>query len=302
MVNGVIVIDKPEGITSHDVVKRIRKVADQKRVGHVGTLDPIATGVLPLCLGAATRIAQLLQAGRKKYEAVLELGLITDTQDVTGKVLEKRVVPELTETEIETVFDQFRGEIEQVPPSFSAIKHEGTPLYRLARQGREVYRPPRKITVYRLEPLDMSGNCMTFEVECSKGTYVRTLCHDIGLKLGCGATMAALRRTAAEPFDESGAVPLANVTCVEDIAANLIQIDRAIDFVPAVYVSLETARGVLHGQAVAKEMLTGDVPEAGAWVRMYDEDGNFLALGKIVQRDSTIHAHPKRVLTEEMAD
>jgi len=148
----------------------------------------------------------------------------------------------------------------------------------------------------------MSGNRITFEVECSKGTYVRTLCHDIGLKLGCGATMAALRRTAAEPFDESRAVPLENVTSVEDIAANLIQMDRAIDFVPAVYVSLEAATDVLHGQSVPKEMLTGDVPDAGSWVRMYDEDANFLALGKIVQRDSTIRAQPKRVLTEEMTD
>lgn len=302
MVNGVIVIDKPEGLTSHDVVKRIRKVADQKRVGHVGTLDPIATGVLPLCLGAATRIVQLLQAGRKKYEAALEFGIVTDTQDITGNVLEKRAVPELTDAEIEAVLDQFRGEIEQVPPIFSAIKHEGTPLYRLARRGREVYRPPRRIRIYRLEQVRVSGTRMTFEVECSKGTYVRTLCHDIGLRLGCGATMAALRRTASEPFDESGAVPLDNVTSVDDITANLIQIDRAIDFVPAVYVSLEAARGVLHGRAVAEEMITGDVPEAGAWVRMYDEDANFLALGKIVQRDSTIHVHPKKVLTEEMAE
>jgi len=302
MVNGVIVIDKPEGLTSHDVVKRIRKVADQKRVGHVGTLDPIATGVLPLCLGAATRIVQLLQAGRKKYETALEFGLVTDTQDITGNVLERRAVPELTDAEIEAVLDQFRGEIEQVPPIFSAIKHEGTPLYRLARRGREVYRPPRRIRIYRLDRVAVSGTRMTFEVECSKGTYVRTLCHDIGLRLGCGAIMAALRRTAAEPFDESGAVPLDNVTSVDDITANLIQIDRAIDFVPAVYVSLEAARGVLHGQAVAQEMLTGDVPEVGAWVRMYDEDANFLALGKIVQRDSTIHVHPKKVLTEEMAE
>ena len=302
MVNGVIVIDKPEGITSHDVVKSVRKVADQKRVGHVGTLDPIATGVLPLCLGAATRIAQLLQAGRKTYEAALEFGLVTDTQDITGNVLEKRAVPELTESDIETVLGRFRGEIEQVPPIFSAIKHKGTPLYRLARRGQEVYRPPRKIRIYRLEPAGLSGNRMTFEVECSKGTYVRTLCHDIGVKLGCGATMAALRRTASEPFDESGAVPLEDVTSVEDITANLIQVDRAIDFIPAVYVSLEATRGVLHGRAVTQEMLAGDVPEAGAWVRMYDEDGNFLALGKIVQRDSTIRVHPKKVLTEEMAE
>lgn len=302
MVNGVIVIDKPEGVTSHDVVKRVREITDQKRVGHVGTLDPIATGVLPLCLGAATRIAQLLQTGRKKYEATLEFGLITDTQDITGNVLERRTVPELTDTEIEAVLDRFRGETDQVPPIFSAIKHEGTPLYRLARRGRDVYRPPRSIQIYRLEPAELSGNRMAFVVECSKGTYVRTLCHDIGLKLGCGATMAALRRTTSEPFDESDAVPLENLTSVEDITPNLIQIDRAIDFVPALYVSLEASSGVLHGQAVEREALRGDIPEPGAWVRMYDEDGNFLALGKIVERDSTIRAHPKRVMTEEMAE
>ena len=302
MVNGVIVIDKPRGPTSHDIVGRMRNVAGQRRVGHVGTLDPIATGVLPLCLGTATRISQLLQQGRKRYRASLELGLITDTQDVTGTVIETRLVPEITDAEVERVFERFRGEIEQVPPIFSAIKHKGTPLYRLARRGHDVYRPPRKLRVYRLELLELSATGMTFEVECSRGTYVRTLCHDIGLGLGCGASMAALRRVSSEPFNESDALPLETISSVEDIAANLIPIDRAIDFVPAVYVSSETTRNVLHGQAVGQQMLTGEIPEVGAWVRMYDEDGNFLALGTIVERNSTISAHPKRVLTEEFAE
>ena len=300
--NGVLVIDKPRGPTSHDVVNCIRKVAGQRRVGHVGTLDPVATGVLPLCLGAATRIAQLLQRGRKTYRATLEFGLITDSQDISGKILEKRAVPELADTEIDRILERFCGEIEQIPPIFSAIKHGGTPLYRFARAGRDVYRPPRRIWIYRLERIELTGARMTFEVECSKGTYVRTLCHDIGDKLGCGATMTALRRLVSEPFDESEAVPLEKVATLEDITAALIQIDRAIDFVPALYVSAEAAGGVLHGQAVAREMLAGDVPEVGSWVRLYDEDGTFLALGKIVERDSEIKAHPKRVLVEENAE
>ena len=302
MLNGVLVIDKPHGPTSHDVVNRIRNVAGQRRVGHVGTLDPLATGVLPLCLGAATRIAQLLQQGRKTYRATLEFGLITDSQDISGKVLEKRAVSELAVTEIDRIFEQFRGEIEQIPPIFSAIKHGGIPLYRFARQGREVYRPPRTIRVYRLELIKLSGVRMMFEVECSKGTYVRTLCHDIGLKLGCGATMTALRRLVSEPFEESDAIPLERIATLEDIAAALIQMDRAIEFVPALHVSADAARGVLHGQPVAREMLSGDVPEVGAWVRLYDEDGKFLALGKMVERDSAIKAHPKRVLVEETAE
>jgi len=299
MVNGVIVIDKPPGVTSHDVVNRIREVADQRRVGHAGTLDPIATGVLPLCLGTATRIVQLIQQGRKRYRASLEFGLVTDTQDITGAVLEQRVVSELTTAEIEAVLERFRGAIEQVPPIFSAIKHKGTPLYRFARRGGDVYRPARKIDIHRLELLELSENRLAFEVECSKGTYVRTLCHDIGTALGCGATMTALRRVASEPFDESDSVPLDAIRSREDVAAHLIPIDRAIHFVPAVHVSPEAARGVLHGQAVGQDRLTGEIPEVGAWVRMYDEDGNFLALGKMVERNCVVCAHPKRVLTGE---
>jgi len=298
MVNGVIVIDKPSGVTSHDVVNRLREVVDQRRVGHAGTLDPIATGVLPSCLGAATRIVQLIQQGRKKYRASLELGLVTDTQDITGVVLERSAVSKVTEAEIETVFERFRGEIKQVPPIFSAIKHKGTPLYRFARRGGDVYRPARKIDIYRLELLELSGNRVSFEVECSKGTYVRTLCHDIGLALGCGAIMTALRRVSAEPFDESDAVPLDAIRSREDVIAHLIPIDRAIHFVPAVHVSSEAARGVLHGQPVAQDRLSGEIPEVGAWVRMYDEDGNFLALGTMVERNAMVLAQPKRVLTE----
>ncbi len=302
MLNGVLVIDKPSGPTSHDVVNRIRKVAGQRRVGHVGTLDPLATGVLPLCLGPATRIAQLLQQGRKQYRATLEFGLITDSQDISGNILERRAVPEFTGPEIERVLEQFTGEIEQVPPLYSAIKRGGVRLYRLARAGRDVYRPPRRIQVYRMEIGELSGARVTFEVECSKGTYVRTLCHDIGLKLGCGAVMAALRRLVSEPFDESDAVALEAVETVEDITAVIIQLDRAIDFVPALCVGPEAASGVLHGQSVPREMLTGDVPDVGAWVRLYDDDGNFLALGKMVERDSIIKAHPKRVLMEETVE
>ncbi len=302
MLNGIIVLDKPSGITSHDVVDRVRAVADQRRVGHAGTLDPIATGVLPLCLGTATRIAQLIQQGRKRYRASLELGLVTDTQDITGVVLERRDVREVTIAEIESVFERFRGEIEQVPPIFSAIKHKGTPLYQFARRGRDVYRPPRRVEIYRLELLEVSENRVSFDVECSKGTYVRTLCHDIGLALGCGATMVALRRLASEPFDESDAVPLDALSSREDIVAHLIPIDRAIHFVPAVHVSSEAARGVLHGQPVGRDRLTGDIPEVGAWVRMYDEDENLLALGRMVERNAVVCAHPKRVLTGESVE
>jgi tRNA pseudouridine55 synthase len=302
MINGVIIIDKPRGPTSHDVVDHIRSVAEQRRVGHAGTLDPIATGVLLLCLGTATRIAQLLQQGRKTYRASLELGLVTDTQDISGTVLERRAVPVITTADVEAVFQRFRGEIEQVPPIFSAIKHKGTPLYRLARRGRDVYRPHRNIEVYRLELLELAPTSIAFEVECSKGTYVRTLCHDIGSALGCGATMATLRRTASAPFGESDAVPLDAIASHEDIFAHLIPIDRAIDFVPAVHVDCEAAREVLHGRPVEEDRITGDIPEVGAWVRMYDEEENFLALGKIVEHNSVVRAHPKRVLMGESVE
>ncbi len=211
--NGILVIDKPQGITSHAVVGKVRRALGVKRVGHAGTLDPLATGLLVVGVGSATRLIEYLQAQDKGYVATFRLGLTTDSQDITGTVVEERDCSAVSAAQIENACSAFVGEIDQVPPMFSALKRDGVPLYRLARKGIEVERASRRITISRLEVVDIAGNEVTIAVACSKGTYIRTLCHDIGARLGCGGCMTSLRRVRSGAFDESMAVSL------EDVAA-----------------------------------------------------------------------------------
>ena len=195
MPNGIIIIDKPAGWTSMDVCAKLRGILHEKRVGHAGTLDPMATGVLPVFVGQATKAVSFAEGGKKVYEAVLQLGRVTDTQDTTGETLEERAVT-VTADDVRAALPRFLGEIEQIPPMYSAIKVNGQKLYDLARQGKEVARKPRRITIYDLALTEELGNGQyALRVECSKGTYIRTLCHDLGQALGCGGCMAALRRT-----------------------------------------------------------------------------------------------------------
>ena len=197
MPNGIIIIDKPAGWTSMDVCAKLRGILHEKRVGHAGTLDPMATGVLPVFVGQATKAVSFAEGGKKVYEAVLQLGRVTDTQDTTGETLEERAVT-VTADDVRAALPRFLGEIEQIPPMYSAIKVNGQKLYDLARQGKEVARKPRRITIYDLALTEELGNGQyALRVECSKGTYIRTLCHDLGQALGCGGCMAALRRTEA---------------------------------------------------------------------------------------------------------
>ena len=200
MANGILVIDKPQDWTSHDVVAKLRGILHVKRIGHAGTLDPMATGVLPVFVGRATRAVEFAAEREKEYRAGLRLGVVTDTQDVTGTVLETNPIS-VTREQLEAVLNQFRGPIQQIPPMYSAIKKDGKKLYELARRGQEVERQPRPITIYELELMDqLSPTEFTLRVLCSKGTYVRTLCHDIGQALGCGGTLSSLRRTQSAGF------------------------------------------------------------------------------------------------------
>ena len=200
MADGIIIIDKPEGWTSMDVCGKLRGVLKTKKVGHAGTLDPMATGVLPVFVGSATRAVSFAESGDKEYVAHLRLGLTTDTQDTSGNVLEQHPVT-VTRQEVEAVLPRFTGNIQQIPPMYSAIKIGGQKLYQLARKGQEIDRPARPVTIHELELLEQSDNGdWTLRVCCSKGTYVRTLCHDIGQALGCGGCMSALRRTMAAGF------------------------------------------------------------------------------------------------------
>ena len=247
MANGIIVIDKPQEWTSMDVCAKIRGVLHERRVGHAGTLDPMATGVLPVFVGRATRAVEFASESEKEYIAGLKLGVVTNTQDTTGQVVEERPV-EADRAALEGALAAFRGELTQIPPMYSALKRDGKKLYELARAGKEVERAPRPVTIHALEVLDQTGpDRYTLRVRCSKGTYVRTLCHDIGAALGCGGCMSALRRTEAAGFSLAEAVPLEALLDAPDPAALLRPVDAYFFRYPAVTVEGTALRKAKNG-------------------------------------------------------
>ncbi|MEJ5329483.1 MAG: tRNA pseudouridine(55) synthase TruB [Desulfobaccales bacterium] len=249
--NGLLLIDKPAGPTSFEVVRQIRRALKVRKAGHLGTLDPFATGLLPLALGAATRLVPFLEDLDKTYLATVELGKETDTQDPTGRVVAERPVA-VTETEVRAAAARFVGDIEQVPPLYSALRHQGRRLYELARRGIEVKVHPRKVTIYRLEIQEIRLPRVVLEVTCSKGTYMRTLAHDLGRALGCGGHLAALRRLAVGPFRVDAALPLAEATQNPELARErLIPLADCLPFLPALQVDSREAQRLAQGQAVA---------------------------------------------------
>ena len=274
MPNGIIVIDKPAGWTSMDVCAKLRGILKEKRIGHGGTLDPMATGVLPVFVGSATRAVEFAERGDKEYIAGLRLGLVTNTQDTTGEVLESRPVS-LPEGALEAVLPRFTGPIGQIPPMFSAIKRDGKKLYELARSGREVHRDPRPVTIYTLEVLEQAGEAdYLLRVRCSKGTYVRTLCHDIGQALGCGGCMSSLRRTMAAGITLEQSVTLEQVQ--EGRASLLLPTDRFFDCHPAYTLPRSgLERLCRNGNPVPVQGL-----EEGCLYRVYGGDGAFLCLSR----------------------
>ena len=272
--NGIIIIDKPQEWTSNDVVSRLRRVFNTRRIGHGGTLDPMATGVLPVFVGRATRGVEFFEHAEKVYETTIRFGLTTDTEDITGKVLTETEVC-LTEEELQKVLPRFRGEILQVPPMYSAIKVNGQKLYDLARTGREVERQPRPITIHELQLLDFSGNEARLRVRCSKGTYIRTLCKDIGEALGCGGCMAALRRVQAGEYTLEGSIPLRQLLDISEAGGEVEHLLRPVDTMFASHEKLrlneKQARLVKNGNAFASDCPDGTY-------RVYAPDGEFLAL------------------------
>ena len=272
MANGIIIIDKPTDWTSMDVCAKLRGVFREKRIGHAGTLDPMATGILPVFVGRATRAVEFATEGEKEYVAGLKLGVVTDTQDTSGNVLEECPVT-ISREDIEGVLSHFRGDILQVPPMYSAVKIQGKKLYELARKGVEVERKPRPVTIHELALLEGDGTDYALRVRCSKGTYIRTLCHDIGQMLGCGGTMSSLRRTMACGFTQAEAIPLADVLCAEDAPSLLRPIDQYFSNHPPL---------TIDGKALFKAKNGNTFPSAvqeGLW-RVYDPQGHFLLLGQ----------------------
>lgn len=271
--NGIVIVDKPQGWTSQDVTARLRRVFSTRRIGHGGTLDPMATGVLPVFVGRATRAVEFFEHAEKTYETVLRFGVKTDTQDITGTVLEERSV-ELTEQQVLDALPAFRGEILQVPPMYSALKVNGQKLYDLARKGKEVERQPRPITIHELELLGFDGREAKLRVRCSKGTYIRTLCEDIGQALGCLGCMAALRRTQAGEYTIAQSVPLQTLLEAEHPEEYLLGMDSPFRSYPAVTLTENQEKRCRNGNP-----FTLRVPD-GTY-RAYGKDGTFLMLAKV---------------------
>ena len=274
MPSGILIIDKTQGWTSMDVCAKLRGIFREKRIGHAGTLDPMATGVLPVFIGRATRAVEFASEGQKEYVAGLRLGLVTNTQDTSGEVLEEYPFRGSLQ-DLEGVLDRFRGDIQQIPPMYSAIKINGKKLYELARKGREVERQPRPVTIHSLTLEEQTGPAeFILRVRCSKGTYVRTLCHDIGLALGCGGCMSSLRRTMAAGFSLDRAVTLEQVQQAEDPAALLLPVDAYFSDRPALTLPSALEKKVRNGMTVVMpEIIPGEY-------RVYGQGGDFLALGR----------------------
>ena len=271
--NGIVIVDKPQGWTSQDVTARLRRVFQTRRIGHGGTLDPMATGVLPVFVGRGTRGVEFFEHAEKAYEAVLQLGITTNTEDISGEVLEKRDV-HISETEFTEILSQFRGKIMQVPPMYSALKVNGQKLCDLARKGKTVERQPREIEIFELTMLEFGGDTARLRVKCSKGTYIRTLCKDIGEALGCGGCMAQLRRVQAGEYTIDEAVPLQTLLDAESPEDFLRPVDSMFRNFPAVTLSDKQEKRCRNGNSFSVTM------EPGTY-RVYSKSNEFLALSRV---------------------
>ena len=273
--DGIVIVDKPQDWTSQDVVSKLRGVFQTRRIGHGGTLDPMATGVLPVFVGRATRGVEFFEHAEKTYEAVLRLGLHTDTEDITGTVLAEKEV-NITAEQFLSVLENFRGQIQQIPPMYTAIKVNGQKLCDLARKGREVERQPRTITIHKLECLEFTGKTARLLVHCSKGTYIRTLCKDIGEALGCGGCMESLRRVTAGDYTIENAVPLQTLIESSDPSGYLLPVDSMFRQYPAVTLTEKQEKCCRNAVAYNTNLPEGTY-------RVYAASGEFLALSHMVE-------------------
>lgn len=277
--NGIVIVDKPRDWTSQDVTARLRRVFNTRRIGHGGTLDPMATGVLPVFVGRATRAVEFFEHAEKVYETRLRLGIDTDTEDITGTVLAEKPV-QVTDEQVEAALAAFRGEISQIPPMYSAIKIGGQKLYDLARKGQTVERPARTVVIHELTLLAREGDTLRLRVHCSKGTYIRTLCRDIGESLGCGGCMAELRRVSAGRFTLADAVPLETLLAAENPETYLLSMDALFRDYPAVTLTENQEKRCRNGNDFSVKYPDGRY-------RAYGKDGAFLMLAQVEQ--GTMH-------------
>ena len=277
-VHGVLFLDKPTGISSNNALQKARWLLTAAKGGHTGTLDPMATGLLPLTFGEATKFSQTLLDADKAYEATVLLGVTTTTADAEGEVLARCPV-DVTDAAIAEAIDRLRGDIEQVPPMYSALKHHGKALYEYAREGVEIPREPRKVSIHRFDLLSRDDDSLVVRVECSKGTYVRTLASDLGAFLGCGAHLTALRRTRIGPFDLNGSITLADLEALpaEEREARLAPVDALLEHLPRLAFDAEQTRSFTHGQSAA-----GIEGVVGAMYRAYDST-RFLGVGTLAE-------------------
>ena len=271
--NGIVIVDKPQDWTSQDVTARLRRVFNTRRIGHGGTLDPMATGVLPVFVGRATRGVEFFEHAEKTYEAVLQLGLTTDTEDVTGTVLTQQEV-QVSREQAEAVLEQFRGEIMQIPPMYSALKVNGQKLCDLARKGKEVERKPRPITIHELTLLEQTADILRLRVRCSKGTYIRTLCKDIGEALGCGGCMKELRRISAGEYTIEESVPLQTLLDTQEPETYLRGVDTMFRNYPEVTLTANQEKRCRNGNSFTLKISDGTY-------RAYSQTGEFLMLAKV---------------------
>jgi len=288
--SGILVIDKPKGLTSTETLEKVKRLLRLKKAGHGGTLDPIATGVLPLFLNEATKVVQIFLEGDKTYEGEFELGYTTDTYDITGEVLARFEVKGLTLDDLKKVAQKLVGELEQVPPPYSAAKFRGRPLYKYARDGLIIPKEPKKIKVYQFEVLSLMGNRASFFLKCSKGTYVRSLIHQLGETLGCGAVLSSLRRLQKSIFTLKEAITLDELERIvkedpERIKEHLISLSQALEVLPKVMISEDFARRVREGRQINRtaflslvkfQKLSFSLSEK--WIRLLDPKGKLVAI------------------------
>ena len=280
-IDGVLLLDKPIGLTSNQALQRVKRLFDARKAGHTGSLDPLASGLLPVCLGQATKVSGFLLDARKRYQVTARLGQRTDTGDADGQVVEAQPVPPLDDDAVKRVLAQFAGLQKQVPPMYSAIKHQGQRLYKLARRGIEIERQPRQIEIYGLELLSLEADALELDVACSKGTYVRTLIEDIARALGTVAHVTVLRRLGVGPYAEGRMYKLEELEALaeqgmERLDEVLLPVDSALDHWPSVELGADSAYYLMQGQAV----MAPGAPSSGK-VRLYDEGHGFLGIGEV---------------------